>query len=299
MVNPAQDWPDFTRAMLLVGVDTSGNPIGVLVDDDGNLSAVLKGAGPTGLTTIGVDANGRIEVFLLDAQSQWGDVLRIGNAELAVRLGSSKSWDWRGNEIYYNDFRQGTGNILKYNNGTGSSIALDPALWVNGGFALKMTGGSDGDGDAYLDVLIDHPPSKQIGLEAHFSGNPTFDYVYLRLEYRIAGTGWYAGLRLKVDGVPDVAYLNSSGAWVDIGVSYPGTAAEAFNHFKIVADFDTGKYVRAMWGKTEYDLSAQALQSTYLGNLDQITARFYVKSTSGENEYRYLDYLRVTVDEPL
>ena len=41
MVNPAQDWPDFTRATLLVGVDSSGNPVGVLVDSDGNLSALI------------------------------------------------------------------------------------------------------------------------------------------------------------------------------------------------------------------------------------------------------------------
>lgn len=342
MVNPAQDWPDFTRATLLVGVDAAGDPIGVLVDSDGNLSALLKGetalgalkalrvdddgqmimipCGATGnylnvdasgfltavlkgafagdLHTIAVDVNGRIEAFVLDGESQWGQVLKVGNADLASRLGSSQSWDWRGNQIYYNDFGQGTGNVLRYYNGLGSGIALDPALWVNGGFSLKMTGGSNGDGDAYIDVMIDRPPSKQMGLEVHFSGDPSFEYVYARLEYRYSYLAYRAGLRVTVDGFPDVAYLDSEDVWQDIGASYPGIAAENFNHLKIVADFGTGKYMRAMWGHTEFDLSAFALRGEELGWLDQITARFYVKSTAGKNEFRYLDYLRVTVGEP-
>jgi len=298
MVNPTGDFPDWMRGILLMGVDASGNPVGVLVDSDGNLNAILKGQGATGLQTIAVDAAGRIEVFILDAQSQWGDVLRIGNAELASRLGSPKSWDWRGDVVYHNDFSRGMGNILQYANGTGAAIALSPLYWVNGGYSLKLTGGSTAPGTAYIDVLIDHPPSGRMGLECHFSGDTDIDYVQLLLFPHVGSQTYYAGLMVTMDGVPDVSFQNSTGAWEDIGVSYFGTVPESFNHFKIVADFDTGYYLRALWGHTQYDLSAEAMYHAYGGYLDQVYARFLIHSTLGNNESRYLDYITVTVNEP-
>jgi hypothetical protein len=274
----------------------SGNA--VAVDSDGFITAVLKGSVAGTLTTIAVDVNGRIEAFILDAVSQWGDVLRIGNAEMAARLGSGKSWDWRGDQIYYNDFSKGSGNILKYPDGTGSAITVDPTYWTIGGYSLKMVGGSDGDEWAYIDVWLEHPPSLVMGLEAQISGDLNFNYFTIQMKRYVAGNIYWAALRVLRAVPPDIQYLNSAGSWVKIGTSYFGANIEMFNHIKIVADFENFKYVRAMWGETEYDLSAQSLRQSGTGYLNQMQITCHLQARSGQNDQRYLDYVIVTVNEP-
>lgn len=298
MVGVAQDFPDFTNGVLLLGVDADGNQVGVLLDDAGNLNCILKGQGATGLQTIAVDENGRIEVFILDAQSQWGDVLRTGNAELAARLGSPKSWDWRGDVYYLTDFSKGTGNLLKYPAGTGSEIVIDPLYWVNGGYSLKIVGGSDDTEDAYIDVWVDHSPSDTMGLEVHISGDLDFEYFYIRIRQYIGGKVLDAGLKITGSPDPRVYYLNSSGNWaggytIDFGVNI-----EMFNHLKVVADFANKKYVRGLWSDHEQDLSTFDLYQSGTGYLNQTVLTVYLKARSGNNDVRYLDYVLATVNEP-
>jgi len=300
MVSAATDWPDFTRATLLVGVDAAGDPVGVLVDSDGNLNAILKGMGATGLQTIGVDAQGRIEVFLLDHESQWGDVLRVGNAEMAVRLGSAKTWDWRGQQYWFTDFGQGKGNLIVGLAGTGSEISLSPDYWVHGGYSLKLVGGSDGDRYADAKFWIDHPPSNIIGLEVHVSGVPDLDYLEIRLRKYVGNNIYRARLRFNPALVPDGMQIeDDNGDWQDVGNNFYGLNVEMFNHVKLVADFDTNKYVRALWGDTEVDLSAYSLYRVGAGYLNQMLAGVKLYSRSGENDSKYVDYVLVTVDEPL
>lgn len=387
MAEPPRDWPDFTNATLLTGVDGDGNPIAVLldetgqlytvlrgidgsgdpqtvkvdvdgqlytvlqgasgvavlVDDDGFISAMLKGIdagsdpqsvkvdsdgqlytvlqGASGvavavdengyitavlkgqesgaLSTIAVDANGRIEAFILDSQSQWGDVLRVGNAELAARLGSGKVWDWRGDQLYFNDFSRGLGNITNHSEGTGATISIDPAYWTQGGYSLKMVGGSDGNENSHFRLYLEHPPSSVMGLEVHLSGDLDFEYFYIKIKRYVSAKIWTAGLRIESDVPPNIQYLNSAGAWTTIGTSYMGVNIEMFNHLKIVADYSEEKYVRALWGEIEIDLSAQGLRQEGTGYLNQMIVECYLKARSGNNDVRYLDYVLVTVNEPL
>lgn len=298
MVSPTGDFPDFTRGVLLLGVDASGDPVGVLVDSDGNLNAILKGQGATGLQTISVDADGRIEVFILDAQSQWGDVLRTGNAELAARLGSAKSWDWRGNQYYLNDFSKGTGNILKYPAGTGSAITVDPTYWMTGGYSLKMVGGSDGDEWAYINLHLDHPPSLVMGVEVQISGDNDFDHFYIQMKRYLSGKIYWAALKVEPNGAPDMFILNDTGTWTDVGDNFLGVNIEMFNHMKLVANFDDLRYERAMWGSTEVDLTSYPLYQSGTGYLNQVIITCHLQARSGNNDVRYLDYVLCTVDEP-
>lgn len=298
MVNPAVDFPDFTKALLLVGVDAAGDQVGVLVDSAGNINAILKGQGATGLQTIAVDENGRLETFILDAQSQWGDVLRVGNAELAARLGSAKSWDWRGDQYFYTDFSKGGGNILKYPAGTGSEIVIDPTYWVNGGYSLKMVGGSDGDEWAYFNLYLDHPPSLMMGLEVNISGDNGYEYFYIRMKSYIGGKIYWGALKLEIDGAPHMYILNDAGDWTDVGINYLGVNIEMFNHLKLVVNFDAKTYERVMWADTEVDVSGYDLYQLGGGFLNQVIITCHLQARSGNNDVRYLDYLLCTVNEP-
>jgi hypothetical protein len=298
MVGSAQDFPDFTNGVLLLGVDASGNQVGVLRVSAGNLNCILTGQGTTGLQTVAVDANGRLETFILDAASQWGDVLRVGNAELAARLGSAKSWDWRGDQYFFTDWSKGPGNILKYPSGTGSEIVVDPTYWVNGGYSLKMVGGSDASEWAYFNLYLDHPPSLRMGLEVQISGDNDFDHFYIQMKRYLSGKIYWGALKVEPNGVPDMFILNDAGTWIDVGDSFLGVNIEMFNHMKLVVDFEDLTYERVMWGETEVDVSAYDLYQSGTGYLNQVIITCHLQARSGNNDVRYLDYLLCTVNEP-
>lgn len=292
------DYPDFTRAVRLLGIDAAGDPVAVLVDGDGNLNAILKGEGATGLTTIAVDANGRIEAFMLDSESQWGDVLRIGNAEMAARLGSLRAWDWRGQTLLASDFRDGMGNVLKYPEGTGSSISLDPTYSQSGGYSVRLVGGSDGDRYARCDFLVEHPPSLQMGLEATFSGVADYDNFKIEMRRYTGGRILIAAIRYDF-ATGQIQYRDGDGNWQNIANPHFLDGGEMFHRLKVVADFDTKKYIRILYADTEFDASAIDLYDSGGGFLSAVYCEIRLTSRAANNDVAYLDSYAVTVSEPL
>jgi len=384
MVNPAGDFPDFTRAILLMARDPSGDLIPILVDANGNLyalfkgetalgalhniridtdgqlvivprgesgnymdvdvngflTAVLKGAegggalhtimvdasgqlvtvprGASGnymdvdvngyltavlkgeldgsLYTASVDASGRLQAFILDSESQWGDVLKVGNSELAARLGGIKTWDWRGQVLFQNDFSKGMGNVLRYPSGTGSSITFDPSYWQTGGYALKLVAGSDSDHDAALEFLVESPPSLRIGLEVAWSYVLNFQYLWIQLRRYVGGVIYYADWRY--DGVNyRLEMRHPTGSWVQYGNPYFLAGPEQFHRMKVVADFDAKTYVRALDADHEWTLSQYDLYHVGTGFLSTIYCRVDWIGRPGYNDVGYLDSVIVTVGE--
>jgi len=297
MVSTPQDFPDFTRGVLLLGVDGDGNQVGVLLDTDGNLNCILKGQGATGLETISVDENGRIQAFVLDDESQWGDVIKVGNADLAARLGSLQNWDWRGSVLFDTDFSTGSGFLLKYPSGAGSAITLDPTYWLHGGYSLKIVGGSDGTRTSYITGEIGHPPSARIGFQVAYSliGNP--ETVTLELRRWIGGKTYYARQRHNRDDY-DLEYQNAAGAYVKLRDCFPPGEDEAFSYYKVVCDISTLKYTRSLYSGYEDDLTAQLMLQSGTGFLDALYYTLTVVSRSGQNDGIYLDHILLTDNEP-
>lgn len=297
MVEPAQDFPDFTRGMLLLGVDGDGNQVGVLLDDAGNLNCILKGQGATGLETISVDENGRIQAFVLDDESQWGNVLKVGSAELAARLGSVKAWDWRGKVLVSNDFSSGVGNCQVTGSGAGYSASCSPDYSVHGGYALKVFGGSDASKYAKCQWLFGKNPSTRLGLEVAFSNYLTFDYVNIGLLVRAGGNRY--NCRFQRDpGSLTLKYQKSDGTWGTIVNTSLAEYPYSFNYMKIVADFATGYYERFILNAVEYDLSGYAMQAEAAGFLHSIEVEVQVYSVATKNYGIFLDYFTVTLAEP-
>lgn len=297
MVEAARDFPDFTRGVLLLGVDASGNQVGVLLDIDGNLNCILKGQGSTGLQTIAVDENGRIQAFVLDDESQWGDVIKIGSAEMAARLGSAKAYDWRGKVLVINDFANGIGNAQVTGGGADYVVQVDSAYSVHGGYALKMLGSSTGDFSATGQWVFGKNPSTTLGLEVCWSTSNLADYIDFGLLVRGAGNRY--NCRFRVDpGSYSFQYQKSDGSFASIVSTYPPWYPYAFNYMKIVADFATGKYERFLLNGVEYDLSAYSMQSEAAGFLHSIEVQIEVISVTGQTYGMYLDYFIVTLAEP-
>lgn len=302
---------------VLRGVDGSGNPQSVKVDSDGQLYTVLQGASGVAvgvdangflttvlkgirdgtLTTISVDDAGRIEAFIVDSESQWGDVLKVGNADLAARLGSLQTWDWRGSLLYANDFAGGAGNLLKYPSGTGSLIALSPDYWMHGGYSLKMLGGSDGTRTTSFVGEIVHPPSDRVGFQVAYSliGSP--ETITIQLKRWAGGKTYFADLRQNRDDY-DLEYRNSAGSFIRLRNCFAPGEDEAFSYFKVVCDLNTLKYTRVLYSGYEDDLTVQDLYQSGTGYLDAFYYTVTVVSRSGQNDGIYLDHVLLTVNEP-
>lgn len=339
MVNPAQDWPDFTRAMLLVGVDAAGDPVGVLVDSEGNLQALLKGEtalgalkavrvdddgqmimiprGATGnylnvdaegfltavlkgslagdLHTISVDVNGRIEAFILDAVNQWGSVVKVGSGELAGRLGSPVTFDWRGQVLWLTSFGDGVGTVKTMSDGTGAGVSIDPEYSLTEGFSLKLLAGSDDDRYAMAYGYTGLPLASRIGISIAIAGLAERTSIALRA--RSGATRWMGTIHYTW-ATGKIEYQLPTGLYETLSFKPMYGSASVFNRLKLSIDVGTQKYIRFMINHTQYNLSAEDLYSD-AGGFDG-TMEFEIETLgrAAVNDYQLLDHIILTVNEP-
>lgn len=338
MVNPAQDWPDFTRATLLVGVDAAGDPIGVLVDSDGNLSALLKGETALGalkalrvdddgqmimiprgasgnylnvdaagyltavlkgslagaLHTISVDVNGRIEAFILDSESQWAQTIKVGNSELAVRLGSPVSYDWRGQVFWMETFGNGKGSVKTMSNGAGAAISIDPEYSLSDGFSLKLMGGSDGGRFAMAYGYGGQSPSPRVGISVAIAGYAERTSISVRSK---SDATRYAG-KVRYEWATNYLYYQKSdGGYQLLATKYMYGSSSVFNRLKLVIDAAKHEYVRFLINDTNYNLAGGYLYSDAGGVDGTVEFEIETLSRSGANDYQLLDHIILTVNE--
>lgn len=292
------DLPDWTRAFLLIGQNEAGDPVPVLVTDDGNLYAVLQGQGATGLQTIAVDENGRIQVFTLDDENQWGEVLRVGNAEASARLGSPVTWDWRGNTLWLDQLDNGLGEYYQQTSGTGAAIALNPVYRRFGGYSAKLTGGSDGDRYAALQFTCGSLPADRIGLAIAFSINTATGYVELILTDDIGASSPEGRVRLDIAN-SKVQYLVPPFTWVDAqSVSIPASS-NTFNWLKLVIDTTAKEYERVLFNDQEIDLSGIGTFLVTTSTAGRVVGQIFNYSRSGQNDDVYVDCVILSVNEPV
>ena len=302
--------------VLLRGVDALGTVRTVMVDNLGELYAVLRGAGGVdvtldasgnlvcvlkgefggALTTIAVDLNGRIEAFLMDSEDQWGNTIRVGNAEHAARMGSPSVYDWRGQTLFQQTFEQGMGNLVPTLAGVGAAVTVDPVYSLMGGYSLKMLGGSDLGMSALVQGIIGANPSPRVGLSVCWSAIGAYDYVTFGLLYSIAGTRYIARI-IYEPTTGRLGYWNDTGAWTWFVATSISEGPSIFNWAKVSMDFTTGQYLRAMLNNEEHAIHVP-MATDGLGYDDAIEVEIQVFSTAGNNHGIYLDRYIVTVNEP-
>ena len=286
---------DANGQMIMVPRGQSGYYMSV--DASGYLTAVLKGLYSGELNTIAVDTNGRIEAFGLDGEDQWGQVLKTGNSDLAARLGSPVNWDWRGSVIYTHDFSMGKGPVFTSLSGTGAAAAIDPTYGGYGGYALKLTGGSDATRFSRFGLSIGTNPSDRIGGAVRFSIADNTGYVELRLHAYVGATSPWAYVRLDVAN-GQIQLYNSVGSWVNVGAVTVNKEAFTYSWFKLVVNQTTKMYERVLYNKTEVDISAYGCPIVETTDDGSMLFCLFNYSRSGQNDVVYVDQIILTVNEP-
>lgn len=295
----SQDFPDWTRATLLSGMDGSGDIVPVLLGDNGQMYVLLQGEYAGAPHTIAVDVNGRIECFVLDSENQWGDILRIGNAELAARLGSLKAYDWRGHLLVQNDFSTGKGNCQVTRSDGDSFVELSPLYPVHGGYALQVEASAGAGHYAKAQWIYGRNPSGVLGLEWGYSSEHYGVGAYLQVGLLVQdGTQrWLGRIKIYTSG-GTLYYLNSAGGWEYIASHWGSMYPYSLAYCKLVVDADTGEYVRFLFNGVEYDLSGKAMDSDALGFADSVEVEIEAFAGNAQTGSWYIDYFVVTLDEP-
>jgi hypothetical protein len=271
--------------------------VDVSVDAAGNMSAVLKGLYGGVLHTIAVDADGRIEAFIMDSADQWSQTLRVGTAEATSRQNPIHSYDWRGNVIYFCDFERGTPAAFTTLSGAGASVVIDPAYWRNGGYALRLTGGSTVLGTAIWNIHIATTNTSRVGFASEFAITPSAVRYAMKIEMEFAGLHKTFGVGIDVAG-QQLQYIDPTGGWVNFHPTELTPSPSRFYKMKMVVDAFTGRYQRCLYNDEEYPMVAYSGDSAAGTGVTYTEYSFILYSRPTFNDVAYLDSFVVTANEP-
>lgn len=294
----AAGYPDWTRAVRLLGIDADSNLITLRADDEGKLVIPIQGWDGAALRTVKVDEEGRLSAFITDSTDAWGQMLEVGNAELAARLGSLRVYDRRGQSVLEHDFGKGLGIFALDGDGAGHAEALDPVYWRTGGYSVKLTGGSDGDREASVAGSLPVLPSAAIAAESSWSIDTDTNYVEMDIDYYDGTLRYLCKIRYDLS-LEQLVLYDEDGFWVTLeGDIKVEPAANMFNYWKLVANVTSGSYVRVLLNGIEKDISAYPIRTGAAAVAPRMVITFLNNSEPASNDVVYLDSIAASVVEP-
>lgn len=240
------------------------------------------------------------KTFVVDPADAWGNEHVIGLAENAVRTHAPpKTYDRRGDIIYWNEFESGTTKYTPTIDGAGGSINRSIDYANRGDFSLKcVTGAVGADSVSVGYKFTDFHPSGKVGIETMFTSADNNYGIYLDLDYDDGTTMVVSSLRWW-QFTNKLEYVNSDGVYTTISTDVKRTIENPnWSSIKLVIDLSTAKYVRALMFGQEFDLSAHDIRVGITTSIPHIQATF--KMMAGENAAKtgYLDNVIFTENEP-
>jgi len=288
--------PDWTRGVLLLGkYGTEYLPI--VTDSNGNLMILMQGDYQGELRTVALDDEGRLSAFVIDSVDAWERMLGIGNGELAARLGSFIKYDREGSTWYCNDFDNGYAGSYTWGSGTGWDASLTPEIFVNGGYSLKMIGGSDLYRFAEINVQTPALLNKQYGFGVLFSIESDIAQVRLLVTFYDGNDSYSAYADLYISSETIEVVDASSGSVVLASAVKPRIDKYMFNFFKVTMDFANNKYVNVLFNDLNIDCSQYTFPSSTSTQNPYLHSVFRVYSNPGANGIAYLDNFRINISE--
>jgi len=218
--------------------------------------------------------------------------------EQAVRLGSPVTYDRRGEVVWYDVGDKGIAPYTISGSGTGNQVIVDTYRPLHGAYNLKLISGSDADRMAIVNKSMSNLAMRRCGLEVALflaTEGEHFKIAILRRSGTLDVQGWLSlGMVSKT-----LQYYGSDGAYhfiADTGDLYDPYGI--YHHLKLVVDFDTGYYVRALFNENSYDLSAYPLYSEALSGIKHYIIQATFGGRLNHNDKAYVGHMIVTGNEP-
>lgn len=217
-------------------------------------------------------------------------------AELAARLDSIVLFDRRGKVALLDNFES---TVLKWStstSGTGA-IALDSTYPKSGSQDVKLSHDATG-GRATMTKGFALLSSARCGTEITFIQASNKSALQIRVDYYDETNQYKAYIKIDFNALT-ISYWNSSGTWTQLA-TFISCAAYAFIYIpiKLVVDFSTGKYIKFIFGATEYNMSTIAMQSVADTTWGRITVTYQLDHVVLAAGQIYLDDFIFTQDEP-
>jgi len=290
-------FPDWTRAYLLIG-SHEGELIPVYVDADGKLFAALQGEYEGQLRTIALDDQGRISAFIIDSTDAWGQMLAVGNAELAARLGSPVIYSQSGRVVLMETFKHGKQRIVYTVSGTGGSVTLSPTYWLTDGYSLKLVTGSTDFGFADFVFYYGQFPNTKIGWSACFL--PATEYLWFELLITIFDGTYQHYADVILNNQQECLQIDAKSYGITkIADVYTHPFEQTrFRHMKVVLDLETGYYVSLFLDNLKYDISNYQYNKSNSTAPPRCCLGGKLTGREGYNDIAYIDNCIFTTNEP-
>jgi len=223
---------------------------------------------------------------------------QIDSGELAARLGSPSVQDRRGNVLWMENFESTPLQWDVFRSSTGCAAEIMADKYWMGSQSCKLTAGSVTNTYTYINKYFSLPQIAKFGIEVMSLFEDAKFYLSMYLDGHTGSAQIRAGIRYNLD-TDKLYYHDSGGGWTEFqdDVSYT-LDKEWWLYLKMVLDWSTGKYIRAIVGGTEYDLSSYSYKSTP-GDADAyIELRFLVMTLEDADNSCYIDNVIITQNEP-
>ena len=223
------------------------------------------------------------------------NVVDIGEA--AVRLGSPSTEDRRGNFIWYDDFEGVSAKWKTVAAGVGAGAALNAGYSWRGDSSFKLTTANTANAFAFMQKRFTPPSDYKVGAECHVRLDKEHCFFDLNVQGWTATDSYLGQMRILPD-TDEFQIRTGLLAYTTISTdAFPDIDEELWIMLKLVIDWNTKKYVRAMVGHNEYDLTAYNLLS--LGAGPEPCHRVNMRLTTEEavNHTVYVDDFILTQNE--
>jgi len=289
-------FPDWTRAYLLIG-SHEGELIPVYVDADGHLYAALQGEYEGELRTIALDDQGRISAFVIDSSDAWGQMLAVGNAELAVRLGAPIVYSQSGRVVFMETWKNGIQRVMLSKDGAGGKVELSPAYCESDGYSLKMVTGSTDYCYARCVFYLGQLPNTVIGFALSFM--PETEYNWLEISVTIFDSEYKHLAKVILNhNQGKLQIVDGSGVAHDIASVWTGPLEETlFRYLKFTIDLTTHYYKSLFFDNVKYDISSFTYSCETNGATPRCWIGIKLTGREGYNDVGYIDNCIFTTNE--
>jgi len=224
---------------------------------------------------------------------------RLANVEEVVTaLRGTTSIDNRGRTLFFDRFGDGLFAWDTPYGGDGkeptvhTSVALIPPSAV-----FLDAGTTGGDGRSYILRRFHLGESVRLGLETHILYNVLCPLYRIHIAYNLAGSEYVA--QLEVLPASGVLRIKVSGDWTTIGnVGYASYSGKVWLPLKMVADFESGYYVRGLVGQEQIDLSDYPLDSSAVLRAGMAQFENRCIAANAVTNQGFVGFTSGTIDEP-
>jgi len=204
----------------------------------------------------------------------------VDNAELAARLGSPVTFDRRGNVVWYDDFEGTTLNWRAFGTGGATLVAIVADRSWTGSQSAKLTTGATTDDNQSMFKQFHLPSDYKLGFEAWF------DFAAVDIEVTLVAT-IYTGTYRHIGGLElhtsdnSISYIDAALARQPLGtMNWSGIVNHHWMPVKLVVDYASHYYVRAIVGNEEFDMSAIPMNTPLNGTRKSVLFQIEVETQS-------------------